>query len=210
MDVFTSWPLTDDHNDDEKDTWIFPIDGSQFDHKTMYDERLVCFNMDGVMEFATVGNLDDCVRNELELMRKLTLAEVFDDLHVNGEPARMAALTSWITKPAGVQAHLDCLAWMRKKDTQIFRQQPKNCVHLNSTSVEHLQRRNQNGPTKLICTHPELMLQTTGTPCPMVIVNLEGTQPLGNRGVEAMTAVCLKASGLPHGTVAGIILQDDC
>ena len=197
MDVYTSWPTSDDPDDQEKDTWIFPIDGSQFDHKTMYDERLVCFNMNGVMEFATVGALDDLTRNELELMRKLVLAEVFDNLHINGEQAKMDALTSWITKPAGIQAHLDCLSWMRKKDTQIFRQQAKNCIHLNSTTMENIQQRYQSGPHKLICKHPELSLQTTGTPCPMVVVNLEGTQPLGNRGVEAMTAVCLKASGLP-------------
>ena len=31
----------------------------------------------------------------------------------------------------------------------------------------------------------------------MVVVNLEGTEPLGNRGVAAMSTVCLKASGLP-------------
>ena len=31
----------------------------------------------------------------------------------------------------------------------------------------------------------------------MVVVNLEGTEPLGNRGVTAMSTVCLKASGLP-------------
>ena len=130
-------------------------------------------------------------------MRKLVLAEVFNDLHINGDKVKMEALTSWISKSEGVQAHLDCLAHMRRTDTQIFGRQPKNCIHLNSTAIENIQQRHQSGPHKIICKHPELSLQTTGTPCPMVLVNLEGTEPLGNRGVTSLSAVCLKASGLP-------------
>ena len=52
-------------------------------------------------------------------------------------------------------------------------------------------------PHKLINQHPELSLQTTGTPCPVVIVNLEGTAPLEDKGILKLTTVIMKASGLP-------------
>ena len=54
-----------------------------------------------------------------------------------------------------------------------------------------------NGLHKLNNQHPELFLQTTGTPCPMIVVNLEGGEPLGNSGITSLSTILMKASGLP-------------
>ena len=75
MDAFTCWPTPHPSDDDKRDTWIFPIDGSQFECKSMYRERLVCYIDHDVMHFASVGDLDPIVNNELELLKKLTMAE---------------------------------------------------------------------------------------------------------------------------------------
>ena len=106
------------------------------------------------------------------------------------------ALTEFITSTEGLTATLDCLSHMREKDTNVFQTQSKNCVHLLSTDVENIQMRSQWGH-KIICQHPELSLQTTGILCPVMVVKTKDTAPLGNTCVAALSALILKASGLP-------------
>ena len=58
----------------------FAADGTHFKHKDMYPERLICYVNDDEMDYAIVGELDDTINNEVELMRSFTFAEVFNDL----------------------------------------------------------------------------------------------------------------------------------
>ena len=133
------------------------------------------------MHYAIIGQVNQHLENELQLLKKLALADVFKELGFDGKKCVVADFMS-------------CLKYLREEATCTFERNEKDVCHINSCASHLISRRSENHV--LINQHPELTLNATGVPIPTVIIQTAELPVLGDIGVADLADALLNASGL--------------
>ena len=87
-----------------------------------------------------------------------------------------------------------CLKFLREQTTDTFTRKSKDLVYVNGCLAEDIEMR--SAEHELICQHPELSLNATGIPIPVLLINTSDLEVLDDEGVADLCSVLLNASGI--------------